>query len=63
MDLDLVAPTAWTTGALGIGGFLLYAVGGVLDHADILLLLMGAVPVAVFGVVAFGGDRGPTARA
>lgn len=55
MDLDILAPTAWTTGALGVGGFLLYAVGGTLDHADILLLLMGAVPVTALGFVAFGG--------
>mgnify|MGYP001585353894 CR=1 FL=1 len=54
MDLTLVAPTAWTTAALGAGGFLLYAVGGALNHADILLLVMGVVPVAAFGLVAFG---------
>jgi hypothetical protein len=54
MDLHTLAPTAWTTGALGVGAFLLYAVGGVLDAADLLLLVMGAVPVAALGVVAFG---------
>ncbi|MEA3135747.1 MAG: hypothetical protein QOC71_28 [Thermoplasmata archaeon] len=54
MDLDLLAATAWTTGVLGAGAFLLYAVGGLLDHADILLLLIGAAPVTAFGVVAFG---------
>ncbi len=54
INLGIVAPTAWTTGILGAGGFLLYAVGGVLDHADLLLLLLGAVPVAAFGRVAFG---------
>ncbi|MFA5942919.1 MAG: hypothetical protein WC876_00440 [Candidatus Thermoplasmatota archaeon] len=54
MDLSPLAPTVWTTGVLGSGGFLLYAVGGVLDHTDLLLLVMGAGPVAAFGLVAFG---------
>ena len=56
MDLGLLSSTAWTTGVLGAGGFLLYAVGGALDHADLLLLLLGAVPVAAFGAVVFGTE-------
>jgi hypothetical protein len=56
MDLSQFAPTAWTTAILGAGGFLLYAVGGALDHADLLILLLGAAPVGAFGFVAFGPD-------
>lgn len=51
--VDLLAPTAWTAAVLGAGGFLLYAVGGTLDHADLLLLVLGALPVAGLGMVAF----------
>ena len=60
MDLDptLLGPAAWTTGVLGAGAALLYAVGGSLDHADLLLLLVGAAPVAAFGMAAFGWKPG-----
>jgi hypothetical protein len=54
MDMAFLGPTAWTTGVLGVGGVLLYAVGGAFDHADLLLLLLGAVPVGAFGLVVFG---------
>lgn len=58
MDLSPLGPAAWTTGALAAGGFLLHAVGGGLDHSDLLLLLLGATPVAAFGLVAFGWTPG-----
>ena len=51
---DRLVPALWTTATLGLAGFLLYAVGGVLDHTDALLLLLGAAPVAGLGMVAFG---------
>jgi hypothetical protein len=55
MDLDhsLLAPATFT-GLLGAGAFLLYAVGGSFDHADLLLLVLGAAPVGAFGMLAFG---------
>lgn len=49
--LGLLRPAAWTTGALAAGGFLLYAVGGVLDHADLLVLVMGSIPVTTFALL------------
>lgn len=56
MDLHSLAPTAWTAGALGFAALLLYGVGGSLDATDLLLLALGAAPVALLGMVAFGWD-------
>lgn len=56
MDLQPFAMTGWTAGALGAAAFLLYAVGGTLDATDVLLLALGAAPVAALGMVAFGWD-------
>jgi hypothetical protein len=54
MERHLLVPAAWTTATLTAAALLLYAVGGVLDSGDALLLLLGAAPVAGFGMVAFG---------
>ena len=56
MDLQPLAATGWTAGTLGLGAFLLYGVGGALTSTDLLLLALGAAPVAVLGMVAFGWD-------
>jgi hypothetical protein len=56
MDLQPLATTTWTAGALGFGALLLYGVGGSLDATDLLLLALGAAPVTVLGMVAFGWD-------
>lgn len=58
MDVQPLAAAGWTAGAgaLASGALLLYGVGGSLGAADLLLLGLGAAPVAVFGMVAFGWD-------
>ena len=56
MDLQPLAATGWTAGMLGAAAFLLYGAGGSLDATDVLLLALGAAPVAVLGMVAFGWD-------
>ncbi len=56
MDPQPLAATGWTAGTLGAAAFLLYGVGGAFDPTDVLLLALGAAPVAVLGMVAFGWD-------
>jgi hypothetical protein len=56
MDISNFGAATWTAGALGFGALLLYGVGGALDAGDLLLLVLGATPVAVLGMVAFGWD-------
>lgn len=48
MDLVL-RPFAWALDALAFGVADLYAVGGSFDHADLVLMSAGALPVVALG--------------
>lgn len=47
MDL-ILRPFAWAVGALAFGAADLYAVGGSFTQADVLLMMLGALPVVGF---------------
>lgn len=61
MDLMILRSTGWALGAMAFGAADLYAVGGGFDSADLLLMALGAAPVAAFGAFVLG-SRHPDAN-